>query len=205
MRFMERDRLLLNWINGHGFASAENIASWMGVSMPFAYARIKKLLNGGYLERDRILHNSSRIHFLTKQGLQACNDELPALKKVNLGTYHHDTILIDLSLQIEKETAGSFMPERRLKQLKGLSGVGTKGRVPDGVVDLANGKKIAVELELSVKSKERLDKIMKDYASNMDFHEIWYFVENISVRNAIQKAADNNGVFNIQIKELRHD
>ena len=201
MKFTERDRRLLLWINGHGFVSVSQVAEWMGVSDPFAYSRVKKLLNGGYLKRDRVLHNSKRIHSLTLKGKAACGDDLPILNRVNLGTFIHDMKLVDLSLKLEKDFDGEFVPERRIKQLKGLSGVGKKGHSPDGILELTD-KKIAVELELSVKSRSRLKEIMNEYARNLELNEIWYFTDSVSVRNAISRAAEQSGVYNLKIEDL---
>lgn len=201
MRFTDRDRRLLFWINGHGFATVEQIARWMKVTPAFSYSRVKKLINAGFLNRQRILHNSKRIHTISKQGKQAIGDELPIQKKLNLGSYIHDVKLIDLSLDLIDAHGGSFMPERRIRQLKGLSGVGSVGHIPDGILELETENKIAIELELTVKSKERLSKIMNEYAANLEFKEIWYFVEEDMVKSAISKAAEKAGVYNLQIKE----
>jgi hypothetical protein len=196
---------MLLWINGHGFATVEQISKWLGVGKPFTYARIKKLINGGYLNRERVLHNSKRIHIVTKLGKEVSNDELPVPSKLNFGTYIHDMKLIDLSLSLIEIHGGEFIPERRIKQLKGLSGVGVSGHIPDGILTKEDGAKIAIELELTVKSKERLTKIMNEYAANLDFKEIWYFVESQTARNALSKAAKNAGVFNLEIKEFSNE
>lgn len=56
MIFQERDALILRWINGFGFASADQIRQFMKVGNTVAYVRIKKLVDGGSLTRERILH-----------------------------------------------------------------------------------------------------------------------------------------------------
>ena len=56
MIFQNRDVEILRWVNGFGFASADQICKWMGVGTTAGYVRVKKLVDGGYLARERILH-----------------------------------------------------------------------------------------------------------------------------------------------------
>jgi len=77
MIFQERDAKILRWLNGFGFASADQIKRFMGVGKTAAYVRIKKLVEGGYLRQERILHGQARIHRLTKQGSVAINGSNP--------------------------------------------------------------------------------------------------------------------------------
>lgn len=203
MIFQERDADILKWINGFGFASAEQIQSFMKVGKTACYVRLKKLVDGGYLTRERILHGQARIHKLTKKGMLACGDAILPLKYVNLGTFRHDFKLIDLALMLERETGGSFMPDRRIRHDEGLSGVGQLGHIADGYLSVGQDKPIAVELELSVKSRARIQGIINDYGGNLAVKEVWYYTDNKEVVRAIAKAS--KGFDFIKVKEIPND
>ncbi len=173
---------------------------YLNVKSSTGYARIQKLVDGGYITRKRILHGHPRIHRITQLAKQASSDELPLLKKVSLGEYNHNLGLVDIALDLkDKHKSASYITERTYKHLTGLTGVGNSGHIPDGVLEFKNGKKHAIELEMSVKAASRLDKIMKFYASNFDFNKVIYFITSQSVANALQKAADRIGIDHIEI------
>ncbi len=203
MIFQKRDAEILRWINGFGFASAEQIKTFMKVGNTAAYVRLKKLVDGGYLTRERILHGQARIHKLTKKGVLASGDAVLPLQYVNLGTFRHDYKLIDLALMLEEQTGGSFQPDRRIRHDEGLSGVGQLGHIADGLLSIGQDKPIAIELELSVKSRARIQSIINDYGGNLSVKEVWYYTDNKEVVRAISQAS--KGFDFIKVKEIPKD
>jgi hypothetical protein len=200
MIFQERDAEILRWINGFGFASAEQISGFMKVSGAATYLRIKKLVEGGYLARDRVLHGQARIHKVTKQGITASGDALPPVTDVHMGTFRHDFMLVDLALMLEAQTGGVFTPDRRLRHNEGLSGGGLSGHVADGYVHIGEDKPIAIELELSLKSRARIRSIVNEYGGNLGVKEVWYYTDRSDVARAIEQAAD--GFSFIKVRKL---
>lgn len=200
MIFQDRDGEVLKWVNGFGFASVEQIGKWMQAGKSVVYSRIKKLVEGGYLERERILHGQARIHKVTKKGVIASGDAVLPLKQVNLGTFRHDLMLVDLGIQLEQETGGRFVPDRRIRHDEGLSGVGQIGHIPDGYLYQDNEKPVAIELELSVKSRARLKSIIEDYSGNLGVREVWYYTDQDEVARAIHKTIGSYDF--IKVKKL---
>ena len=198
MRLTERDILLFKWINGHGFVTADQINRFLSVAKTTGYRRIKKLVDHGYIKREKILHSAGAAHFITKQAKDACGDNLEILKKISLGGYIHDLALVDLSLDLEKNYQANFISERRLRLWGGIGGVGVEGHMPDGILELSNGKKWAIELELSVKAASRLDKIMRFYNCNFDYNEVHYFMSDQVVKNAVQKSIESSGACHVK-------
>lgn len=200
MIFQDRDGEVLRWVNGFGFTSAEQIRTFMNIGSTAAYVRVKKLVEGGYLTRERIFHGQARIHKVTKKGVIASGDSVLPLGYVNLGTFRHDCKLVDLGLMLERETGGCFVPERRLRHDEGLSGIGNQGHVPDGYLYIGNDKPVAIELELSVKSRARIESIIEGYGGNLGVKEVWYYTDQIAVERVLEKAA--RGFSFIKIKKL---
>lgn len=188
MKFQQRDGEILKWVNGFGFATADQIQKFMNVGPTAAYVRIKKLVEAEYLERERILHGQSRIHKVTKKGTLASGDHILPVREIRLGTFKHDLVLVDLGLQLQEETNGQFIPQRQIRHDEGLSGVGQFGHIPDGYLIIDEDKPIAIELELSVKSRSRLNSIIQDYSSDLGVKEVWYYTDHVNVENALEKA-----------------
>jgi hypothetical protein len=63
------------------------------------------------------------------------------------------------------------------------------------------GKKIAVEVELSVKGQRRLESIIDFYTKNFHYDEVLYFVEREDVRRALQKVT--KGLSFVKIESLK--
>lgn len=201
---MKRDEKILRWINGFGFANADQLMRYMGVQKSSCYARLKKLVEGGYLEHEYVLHGASGIYKCTKKGTVASGDHIPPAGDIRLGTFKHDLALVDLGLNLEAETRGSFIPQRQIRHDEGLSGVGQLGHVADGYLNLeGEDKPIAVELELSVKSRARLNSIIEGYGGNLAVKEVWYYTNHASVESALKKAAHSYSF--IKIFDLNND
>lgn len=203
MVFQERDARLLQWINGFGFANVDQIQRYLGVGSTFTYNRIKKLVDAGYLVREGVLHGHGQILKVTKKGNAASADALAPMKFIKLGTFRHDIMLVDLALSLERETGGTFIPDRRIRHNEGLSGAGQSGQhVADGYLHIPGDEKpIAVELELSVKSRARLADIVNAYGGNLGVKEVWYFTDRKAVVNALEKVA--RGYPFIKVKWIR--
>ena len=189
MLFTSRDHRLLQWINGHGFVTADQAAAWMGVCPRIGRRRLKVLVEGGYLQRKRFGFNDPQFHWLTKQGWEISGDDLAPPKQINRVTYLHDQMLVDLSQKVVAHTKGDFVPERRLRAERqaGRKGRWRGGHVSDGLLYVGDKKPIAIELEVSLKERVRLRKIITDYVVDQRLWQVWYFVTNDTVKRAIER------------------
>jgi len=187
MRVTERDRLMLQWINGHGFVTIQQAATWMQVGYETARHRLGLLVKAGYLRRKRFEHLGPLLHWLTREGGVVAGETLPVPRTVNRVTYLHDTMLVDLAETLVARTGGEFVPERRLRAELKAEGQRALTHLPDGLLYLDDKKPIAIELELSLKAADRLRDIVTDYAVDSRFHEVWYVVTNKVVRRAVAR------------------
>ena len=196
MDFTPRDARLLRWINGHGFVTVQQAATWLGVRYQTCHRRLKRLVDGGYLITTRVGH-SRYVFRLVKAGVIECGDDLSPLKIIAMGSYRHDLQLVDLAMLLENQTGGRFVTERRIRQHRNLSGVGARGHVPDGLLELDGKKPIAIELEISTKGWRRLRTIMSNYAADLDIAEVWYFAGSDALHRRLCRAADGYGFIRI--------
>lgn len=197
MRLTERDLALLRWINGHGFVTVRQAADWMGTCVQAGYRRLGLLHRGGFIERHRVFHGAERAHWPTDLGQTASGDGLSRLVGISPATYRHNQMLVDLAQAVADKTGGHFTPERRLRHEKAIDGLDREGHVPDGLIQLGNKKPIAIELELTIKSRRRLEAIVDGYLRS-DLGEVWYFVTDEQVRRKLEAVTDGYRMFKIR-------
>lgn len=167
-----------------------------GIKLPGSPAPDTAPGGGRFLEHQWPFRGE-RAYLPTKRAVARAGDELPPLNRITLGSYVHDLQLVDLAHWLVKETNGAFTPERRLRHERGLIGVGVAGHVADGLLDLGNGKPIAIELELSTKAKRRLAKIIRGYLSDLSIAEVWYFTGSLAVRSGVERAVGDHAFIKI--------
>jgi hypothetical protein len=100
-------------------------------------------------------------------------------------------------MMLEKHTRGRFVTERRIRQERGLAGIGVHGHVPDGLLELHGQKPTAIELELSTKGWRRLNGIMADYAADLDIGDVWYFAGSNALYRRLCRVARGYGFIKI--------
>ena len=197
MRLTERDLELLRWINGHGFVTARQAADWMGTCLQTGHRRMRLLHQGGYVRRQRLFHGAERAYWLSGLGQKISGDTLSYLETISPATYRHHWMMVDLAHDLVAKTKGQFTPERRLREERAIKGVGAEGHVPDGLLHVKNKKPIAIELELTVKGRERLEGIVEGYLER-DLGEVWYFVASDQVRRKLTSIIDSESLFKIK-------
>jgi hypothetical protein len=170
----ERDVEILQFINLFGFCEMPQLIARFGWRKPRNYQIMKKLLTAGLVKHERVFHGQHGIYRLTPAG--ARHSGLPPLSKVPLASYAHDVRVIELYLALRQQYPGvQWVSERELKHEKYFSGVGKRGHLSDGLLIFEDGKHVALEVELTLKSKSRLEKILKEYGAQFSIKEVWYF------------------------------
>ncbi len=64
--------------------------------------------------------------------------------------------------------------------------MGQVGHIADGAL-MVDGKRIALEIELSIKGKERLKKILGQYAMQIEYDGVWYICGNANLFKRFQE------------------
>jgi hypothetical protein len=65
--------------------------------------------------------------------------------------------------------------ERQLKRDKFFDGVGKTGHVSDGFLVFPDGRQVSIEVELSLKGRNRFQSILNGYSSDFSIKEVWYY------------------------------
>jgi DNA-binding Lrp family transcriptional regulator len=208
----ERDRRLLEFAARHRLVLAAQVATLLGVSAPTARNRLHRLSRAGYLRSVRELSGPG-CYLIERRGLDAVGSRLPAARSINRAEYEHDVGLGWLWLAAQRGVFGRLAAVVSERQMRShatrrdrqtdplgvrLGGVGPRGderlHYPDLWLQCATGHRIAVELELTGKSRLRREAILGGYAVDARVDLVLYLVAERSVGKAIERAAARTGV-----------
>jgi hypothetical protein len=212
VRITERDRDLLEFMAEHRLVLAAHAQAFLGISAAAAYARLRSLASAGLVKPERRFHLEPACHQLTGSGLELVGRSYrPA--GIDLRCYEHDIGVAWLWLAAR---CGSFGPleqiltERRLRSHDAraeraepalgvhLGGYGPGGRerlhYPDLLLVDRDGRRMAVELELSSKGRTRREKILSAYAADARVDAVLYLVENRAIARSIGASARKLGI-----------
>jgi hypothetical protein len=218
----ERDLALLSFLAEHRLALPTHAAALLGVSVKTAGARLTGLGEGGFVRVQDPFPGEPRWYRITRKGLATIGSGLPP-PRIDLRAYRHDVGAAWLWLAAR---GGAFGPlseiiaERRLRSEDAgrerdveplgvrLGGFGPRGgprlHYPDLMLRTADGRRIALELELSSKGRARLETILTGYGGDPRIDGVVYFVDKSSVARSVTEAARRLGVSSrVQIQRVR--
>lgn len=171
----EREKSILRFIHDFGFCESKHLMRRFNLGRSTCYAQIKILQRMGLIVHRISLAKRFGAYSLSQKGVKYLGDELPYLARIPLGAYLHHVKVIDVHLDlINKYPKHQWITERYLIKQKAENLAGTKVHLPDAVV-LLDKKNVAIEVELTLKSRARLLEIITDYDIDKTYSEVWYF------------------------------
>jgi hypothetical protein len=222
IRLGERDLELLWFLAEHRMALPDQVAALLGTSDEAAKARLARLANAGYVRSASVFRKQPMMHLIASDGLKVLASALP-LPRLDMRTYQHDAGVAWLWLAARRGTFGplrEIVGERRMRSHDGarepgteplavrLGGVGARGgerlHYPDLLLRTTDGRRIALEFELSSKGPARLDKILAGYAADPRIDGVVYLVESWVVARSVKAAARRAGIASfVHIQRVR--
>lgn len=135
------------------------------------YRRLNKLIEQNYLERRRLLYGVPGLYVLTHKGRIAIGLNKRA-DKIKLEQVEHDIIVLDTVSNLIKNEKIEMTDIISERELHSKDGFGTRKHHPDYVYQKDN-QSYAVEVELTLKAKDRLEENIKLNYLNYDY-QIWF-------------------------------
>lgn len=218
-RLTVRDRELLRFIAGHPFVLACHVQELLGVDRAVAYRRLSGLINAGLLAHRRIFHAEPGVFQITPGGLGLIDSSLRE-PRLDLRSYRHDVGVGWLWLMAragrfgsaeavvsERELRGGYerARARRLDPLDpdpvlgepagltvDLDATAARQQLhhPDILVCRPGGRRVALELELSLKSRARLERILLAYSLAPELEQVVYLTDSRAVSRALTAAVE---------------
>ncbi len=201
------DLRMLSFMAEHRTVLERQIAVLLDSALEIVDRRLDELAQAGYVTRWRGFGNA-RCCRIQKPGLEAMGMRLRAPSD-NLGKYRHDIGVAWLWVLAQRGSFGRWsqvIGERRLHSEDMLSpdrphsirlgGYDNKGKVrrhyPDLVLVDPQGRRVALELELTTKDVGRRERILAGYGAERRIDGVVYFVERNARGRAVGRAIQSS-------------
>ncbi len=219
IQITDRDQALLAFVAEQRIVLATHVQTLLGVSARVAAGRLSALTSAGLLDSERLFQRRPRCWWIARAGLQVIGSELPP-SRLDVRGFRHDIGLAWLWLGAQQGVFGpvhEVVSERQMRSSDGveahaaraegrrarqfavrLGGHGAGGRerlhYPDLLLVTDGGRRIAVELELSTKTRTRRERILAAYGAEPRLDAVLYLVDKPSVARAVQSSAARLGI-----------
>ncbi|WP_234393438.1 hypothetical protein, partial [Francisella adeliensis] len=199
VRLTKRDLEILRFVNRFDYVYLEHIAEMFDLSIESrrAYQIVSRLKKLDFLKSKEVFARQPQVIFLGKKGAEILGSKQP--KKINLSTFEHDinNIFVYISLT-KKYPKATIKTDKEL--LKDSYKMGERGHRPDLII-IDDNDYIAIEVELTRKTANRLKKIKQYYLDNDEYTKVIYICNDVTY-SYIKKFFDGSSFFSIvSIKE----
>jgi len=185
VRFSERDGELLAIVGDQFAVTVEQLAVLMGRSFRAGRWLRDRWLQAGWIESRQLLADGPSLLWLTGLGVRvACS---PYRRwRPNPAMAAHIEAVTDVRLLLERQLSlGAWECERELAKTAWAATL-PRPHLPDGVLSTGSGR-VAVEVELTLKSRVRLEEIIAILGER--YPQVWYFAAPPAVAALAQVAA----------------
>ena len=215
-----REREIVSWVARLGAVSVEQIGRRFGVGRSVAYDLVRRLVKHGLLERNQTVIGDPTLISATRDGITYAGLGLKR-QPVRIGQIEHWLTCADAAIELEDRFgADRLLSERELRfqaQLTGKPvGAAKVGEMANGSPrlhwpDLAVGTDeglVVYEVELTPKSRRRLDKIIRAWRRAREVERCVYLCFPSSptqrvVESAIRRVAAEDRVYVAELRETR--
>jgi len=168
---LPRDRTIIREIDRWRICQGRHIIDLVGFTGERACnKRLQKLVQAGYITREKILYGVAGILRVTTKGRKL--EGLPIRKnKIRIEQIRHDIAVLDTAIYFNKVFGIAYLDMRTELELHRADGFGVRKHRPDFIFKM-NEKTTCVEIELTLKSKSRFEKNISTNFMDYD-KQIW--------------------------------
>jgi len=194
-----RDLEILHFIGKFGYCQERHVAQLCNLSDKQTARIIKRLNDGGYINKVKVLADVSAYLLLTKQSGQLI--DVKPVANPSLNTLAHDTLLVDLYFYLQDKFSLNHAEIKADKQIRkdlGIHATNDKLRIPDLLIN----DNISIELEMSEKPKAKLQEIINSYVVDNNIHLICYFLKSKTLLKKIHSLTNGSHKFKFFLFEF---
>ena len=158
-----------------GYATVDQVAAAQGTHSTAASIMLAALSRDGLAQRYRQHHLHKDVFSATAAGLHAARSDLGGVPRAPLQR-RHALALVDLAAALRAETGGDWLTDRELPGRFATAETLRDLPVPDGVLCLPDGRRVAVELELTPQARHSVLAFVAAQAAAGYCQETWYVV-----------------------------
>lgn len=198
LRCSARDLELLRIVGEQYAVTLPQLARMMGCSSHAARWLRSRWERAGWARGRALLVGEPVFVWLTRRGQSLAGIEY-SVWRPNAGMLAHIAAVTDVRLHVlDRHPGAAWVCERELhRELPGASG-GRQRHRPDGLV-VIDGREVAVEVELTLKRRARIEQIMAELVAR--YGSVTYFAAP-SPRRALQRLAAEIGRGRVQVLDL---
>lgn len=176
-----RDIEVLGWLAEQYAGRLDHLEVLLDAGPRTVQRTLARLRAAGLIRTQRVLVGEPAWALPTAAGMTACNSGFGAWRP-RIGLLNHVAAVNDVRLHIQgRAPATEWIPERVLAR-EHLAGE----HLPDGVA-ITENRKVAIEVELTLKSRRRITAILDDH--NVRFDAVLYFCATSTHRQLTELAA----------------
>jgi hypothetical protein len=198
-----RDREIAKWIGRQGVVQAEHVMTRFSIGRTATYRRLHELVDYGLVRRHRLLYNDSGLLTATAEGLRWADLHRLSPARISLALVPHMIASAALAAELEPQ----LVHERLLSDREHRAAENAGGRPlasailapdrsdrpglhrPDFALVGADGEwVVAIEIELTLKTRTRLERILRGYLRNRNLRTVRYYAPP-QISEAVQRAA----------------
>lgn len=201
MNITPRDINILKMIATYGMLTTKQINSvcFNSIATTTVLRRLRMLEDEKLIQRLRGLESQDILWLIQPKGAEAAFVEMPK-RHWSKNLLEHDHKLISLRLNLEaSRLAHSWIPEHLIRAnifRKNDFRTAKEKLIPDGLMGTeAHGKRIsiAIELELTLKNKDKLRKTLSRYKRQEGIAGVWYIAPTTSLLSSISSVWSSLG------------
>jgi hypothetical protein len=206
-RLTERDQEILRLLAEHGCVSADRVKLQFWPSNPISrshYRRLAILKRAGLVENVFSDRDITMGYRLTKKGREVLQLFFPqqsvsVVRRAYKTSFEHDQLLIDVQRILQKSpVVKDFETEseirRRINPVKSGGSIWKESHaVPDALFTFQTPNqriKVAVELELTLKSAKRYERIFRNHLLAKNWNLVFYLVKNQQLLVSLRENLD---------------
>jgi hypothetical protein len=157
-----RDLEVLGWLGEQYGARVDQLELLMGCGPRTVQRTVARLHAAGLVQTRRLLVGEPAWVLPTGAGMAACGSGF-GVWRPRIGLLAHAAAVNDVRLHIQgRAPETEWIPERVLAKERGAG-----EHLPDGVA-ITEGRRVAIEVELTVKSRSRVTAILDELAGRFD-------------------------------------
>lgn len=192
----DRDKKIFDFLFRVKYATVDQILKYMEMTKRATYVRLAILVRRGYIESHAVLGTNMKLY--ANGHMVRIDHVIDSYKRavtIQLMELEHHLKVTDVFMDFLDKgiKADDIYTEREIMANK--IGIDTKKKrlckVPDLAIKRADGKLIAIEVELSRKNNERLESVMKNYDMNTNYYAVRYLCINGAVKRKVERAVES--------------
>jgi hypothetical protein len=199
----QRDIAIAEWVGRQGAVRAEHVMTRFSTGRTATYRRLHELIEFGLLRRQRVLYNDGGLLTATADGLRCAGLDRLTPARVTLAMVQHLIASAAFAAELEPRLVDArLLSDREHRAAENAAGEPIASAIiaarrdghdalhrPDFALVKRDGVEVvAVEIELTLKSRTRIERILRGYLRNQNVSAIRYHAPP-PIGDAVRRAA----------------